>query len=215
MSAHRLLLAATAAASLAGIAIDVVLAAGADEGAVFPTAAGRVFNVFCFFTVQSNLLVAVTSVLLLIRTDRTSEVFWALRLGGLVAITVTFIVFHLVLSRLVDLDGWRAISNQLVHTVAPLLAIAAWVVAGPRGHATPRIAWLSLLPAGAWLVFMFVRGELIDYYPYPFVDVADLGYPRALLNAVLVGLLFYALARAAVWLDGRLRQPDCSIGTAR
>lgn len=158
----------------------------------------------CFFTIQSNLLVAVTSILLLIRSDRTSAAFWAFRLAGLVAITVTLVVFHLVLSRLYEFDGWSAVANQLIHTIAPLLAIAAWVVAGPRGRATPRIALLALLPAGAWLVFMLVRGELIDFYPYPFVDVGDLGYPRTLLNAVLVGLLFYGLARAATWLDMRL-----------
>jgi hypothetical protein len=198
------LIAATAVAALAGIAVQVVVPAGNDEGAVFPTTAGRVFNVFCFFTIQSNLLVAVTSILLLIRRDRTSDGFWAFRLSGLVAITVTFAVFHTVLSRLYEFDGWDAVANQLIHTVAPLLAIAAWLLAGPRGHATPRIALLSLLPAGAWLVFMFVRGELIDYYPYPFVDVGDLGYARALLNAALVGALFYGLARGAVWLDERL-----------
>jgi hypothetical protein len=58
---RRNLIAATAVAALAGIFIQVLVAAGNDEGAVFPTTAGRVFNVFCFFTIQSNLLVAITS----------------------------------------------------------------------------------------------------------------------------------------------------------
>jgi hypothetical protein len=222
------LIAATAVAALAGIFIQVLVAAGNDEGAVFPTTAGRVFNVFCFFTILSNLLVAITSVLLLMprnvaEDDRrgTSPVvwqakpnigFWAFRLAGLVAITVTFVVFHTVLSRLYEFEGWAAVANQLIHTVAPLLAIAAWVLAGPRGHATPRIALLSLLPAGAWLVFMLIRGELIDYYPYPFVDVADHGYPRTLLNAALIGVLFYGLARGAVWLDQRL-SPSAAVAS--
>jgi hypothetical protein len=52
------------------------------RSSLFAATAGRVFNVFCFFTIQSNLLVAVTSILLLIRCDRTTEVFWALWLGA-------------------------------------------------------------------------------------------------------------------------------------
>jgi hypothetical protein len=40
---------------------------------VFPLTARRVFNVFCFFTIQSDLLVAATSILLLIRAERSSS----------------------------------------------------------------------------------------------------------------------------------------------
>lgn len=173
--AGRALLAATAAASLIGIAIQVVVSAGNDDG-LFPTAAGRVFNVFCYFTVQSNLLVAVTSILLLVRVERPSLLFRALRLTGLIAIIVTFAIYHTALSNLVELDGWAKVADQLVHTVAP----------------------------AAWVAFTLVRGELIGFYPYPFVDVDEYGYGRIVLNIALVGVLFYALARGAVWLDGRL-----------
>jgi hypothetical protein len=97
---RRNLIAATAVAALAGIFIQVLVAAGNDEGAVFPTTAGRVFNVFCFFTIQSNLLVAITSILLLrnvwqAKPNHASDVFWAFRLAGIVAITVTFVEFHI------------------------------------------------------------------------------------------------------------------------
>ena len=192
--------AATATASLLGIAIQVVVSSGNEEG-LFPTAAGRVFNVFCYFTVQSNLLVAVTSILLVIRPDRDSRAFRALRLAGLVAIVITFVVFHTALSHLVDLDGWAKVADQLLHTVAPVLAVAGWLIAGPRGQADERVALWALAAPAAWVPFTLIRGELIGFYPYPFVDVAEHGYGRVALNLALVGVLFYALARGAVVLD--------------
>jgi hypothetical protein len=52
-----------------------------------------------------------------------------------------------------------------------------------------------------------VRGPFAsDFYPYPFVDVADLGDARVLLNVAVVAALFLALAFGAKALDARL--PD-------
>ena len=161
--------AAAAIAELLGLVIQVAVSAANEEG-LFPTAASRVFNVFCYFTVQSNIVVGVTSALLFV----------------------------------VDLDGWAKLADQLLHTVVPVLTVVGWVVAGPRGQAEKRTAWLALLPGAAWVVFTLVRGELIDFYPYPFVDVEQYGYARVALNIAGVGVLFYALTRGAVALDRRL-----------
>nr|WP_262982615.1 Pr6Pr family membrane protein [Rhodococcus sp. MTM3W5.2] len=50
-----------------------------------------------------------------------------------------------------------------------------------------------------------MRGPLSsDWYPYPFADVHELGYLRVLINGLVIGLLFVALAAAAAWLDKRL-----------
>jgi hypothetical protein len=83
--AARACFAATALAALIGLTIQVALAASADHGR-FPTAAGRVFNVLCYFTIQSNVLVCVGCLLLAIRLERSSAAFAWLRMTGLVAI---------------------------------------------------------------------------------------------------------------------------------
>ena len=44
----------------------------------------------------------------------------------------------------------------------------------------------------------------VHWYPYPFLDVNDLGYGRTLLNCLLVTVFYIALAFGARWLDGRL-----------
>ncbi|MGB0098467.1 MAG: hypothetical protein WBP81_38750 [Solirubrobacteraceae bacterium] len=78
--------------------------------------------------------------LLAINPNRSSTAFSAFRLTGVVAITVTFIVFHVALSHLLDLDKWAEAANQLQHTVVPVLTVAGWWMFGPRGLTSVRIA---------------------------------------------------------------------------
>src|SRR5437764_15060323 len=95
--------AATAASVAAGIVVQFFVTAS-DASKWGDTYLARGLNIFAFFTVQSNLIVGVTALLLAVNPDRTSTVFPAFRLSGLVGITVTFIVFHVALSHLLDLE---------------------------------------------------------------------------------------------------------------
>jgi hypothetical protein len=122
--------AAAALAVLLGLVIQVAVSAANEEG-LFPTAASRVFNVFCYFTVQSNIVVGVTSALLFVRPQRENEAFRVLRLAGLAAIVVTFVIYHTALSHLVDLDGWAKLADQLLHTLVPVLTVVGWGRGGP------------------------------------------------------------------------------------
>jgi hypothetical protein len=66
-----------------------------------------------------------------------------------------------------------------------------------------RVAWLSLLFPVAWLAFTLIRGAVIHWYPYPFIDVVTIGYGKAILNAFWVALLLLGLAAGATALDSR------------
>lgn len=204
--------AATAVLVFFAIVVQVVLSANATAGH-FPTAAGRVFNVFCFFTVQSNLIVAATSLLLAIDPRRTSTVFRVFRLTGIVAITVTGIVFHAVLRALLDLEGWALVVDNVLHTAVPIMAVAGWLVFGPRGQTSSRVARLAVLFPVAWMAFALIRGEIVDYYPYPFIDVGRIGYARVAVNAVWVALLYLGMAFGYAALDGWLTRLRAATGS--
>jgi hypothetical protein len=197
--------AATAACVVAGVAISAVTAAN-NTGGHFHPAVARAANAFAFFTIQSNLLVGAATLLLALRLDRSSQAFAVLRLSGLVAITVTGIVFHAVLAQTLDLKSWDAVGNELVHTVVPVMAVVGWLLAGPRGLVSKQIVWLSLIFPGCWLAFTLIRGAIAHWYPYPFIDVTQLGYGRALFNCVWVAVLMLGLAAGAAVLDGRFRR---------
>ncbi len=109
------------------------------------------------------------------------------------------------LTGLLDLDSWAIVSDKLLHLIVPLMAIVGWLSFGPRGQTSARIAKLTVVFPLGYMAFTLIRGPLAsDWYPYPFADVGELGYPRAIINGLWIGLLFGCLAAAATVLDRRL-----------
>ena len=199
----RIWFAVTALCVASGVALSVYTSV--QTPGRFHSGVERGFNTFAFFTIQSNLILGATALLLAMKLDRPSTLFRAFRLIGLAAITITGVVYHVALARILDLDGVHQLGNQLVDTIVPLLAIFGWLIFGPRGQTSWRVAWLSALYPFFWLAFTLIRGAIIHWYPYPFIDVTTLGYAKAILNCFWLSLLFLGLAAGATTLDARLR----------
>jgi hypothetical protein len=180
------------------------------ESGFFDTDGERIANIFCFFTIWSNLLVGATSAALAVRLDRPSLAFRSIHLAATVMILVTFVVVIVALDPISDYEGTAATADFLTHKLVPVLAVAGWVAFGPRGSADRAAVRASIAIPVAWLAFTLVRGPFAsDFYPYPFIDVADLGYPRVLLNVALVTGLVLGSATAFRTLDDRLTgSPD-------
>jgi hypothetical protein len=215
--AARVFFAATSLIVTFGLVLQLWLSvsAGSDDGS-FAAAPDRIVNFFSFFTVLSNIAVAVTTGLLALRLDRPSALFQTLRLDGVVAIAVTGVVFHIALAQLQELTRWDALADGILHTVSPILAVLGWLAFGPRGLITPRIVVLAVIAPVVWIVYTLVRGALVldrhgnHYYPYPFMDVGVHGYPTVLLNVTIVAVLFLAISFCALALDRRL--PGVRVG---
>ncbi|WP_372663786.1 Pr6Pr family membrane protein [Amycolatopsis kentuckyensis] len=185
----------TAVVALTGLVSQVVATA--------TDADGRVANLLCFFTIDSNLLVAITSALVALGLAR-GRLFTVLWLDALVGIIVTGIVYQVALAGLYDLHGLSLFSDTMLHKVTPILFVLGWLLAAPRGALTWSTVGWSLLYPLAWLAFTLPRGALTGFYPYPFVDAGALGYGQVALNCVFIGLFFTALAAGAFLYDRRL-----------
>ncbi len=140
-----------------------------------PTLAERIRRYFFFFTVQSNIAVAWGLLLVLRRPDVDTRVFRVVRLASIVGITVTGVVHWFFLRPILDLEGPSYLADKLLHVAVPLLAVIGWLLFGPRGRLRrsdilPTVAWPIL-----WLVVTLAVGPIAGYYPYPFVDVDELG----------------------------------------
>ncbi|MFK4082744.1 Pr6Pr family membrane protein [Kribbella sp. NPDC020789] len=190
-----------------GRVVPAIIAVTALGGVVLQLVVSPVWNVFAYFTIQSNLLLGVTNLMLALGPDRPRSVpFKVLRLNGVLCIAVTGIVYHIALAGLDELSGGAAVANFLLHTAAPVLGVLGWVFFGPRGATDLRIAAWSIVYPLLWLAFTLVRGAADGFYPYPFVNVTEHGYGQVLLNCLLVAVLFLALAAGATALDRRLRK---------
>lgn len=213
--------AATALAVFVGLAVQLPVAGSNDEG-FFSESWERVLNTFAYFTIQSNLIVGVTTLLLAVRPPESGPcgrpsvplLARSARLLGVVDITLTFVVFHAVLRDLQDLTGQAAFADVLLHSVSPVLCVTGWVFFGPRGWVDRTTIALSLVYLLVWGGSTLVRGELVGFYPYPFMDPADKGYPRVALNLVAIAVVFVALCVLMLAADRRLARRTASAPTA-
>lgn len=154
-------------------------------------ALGRIFDYFTYFTILSNILVAVILTMLFLNPLRDGKVFRVLRLDTVLMITVTGVVYNLVLAADSKNVGWQVVANSLEHQITPILTVLVWLIVGPRGWVNLRtIAWAFALPIG-WLVYALIRGAIIGAYPYPFLDVVRYGYGTVFIN--VLGIIVFAL----------------------
>lgn len=199
--------------TLALVLQTILVVSGAsvlDETEV-PGLATRLVRLVSYFTIQSNLLVAVTAWQLARDPGRDGRWWRPVRLAALVGITVTGLVHFVLLRPLLDLEGASRLADTLLHLVVPILAIGAWAVAGPRPRSTPRTALETVLWPLAWLAVTVTVGVATGWYPYPFLDHRDTGVGAVVAVSLGILVLFLALFAAVVALDRRLRpapRPD-------
>lgn len=183
---------------------------------VQPNVGLRLFDMLSYFTIQSNLLVLVAVTALAVDPGRDGMWWRALRATSTVGITVTGVVHWFLLRPLSTLTGLDYWTDKFLHVVVPLLAVVGWLLFGPRRRMDLRTVGLALVWPICWLVVTLVRGAIINWYPYPFLDVTELGGgPVAvmciLLTISVLGLLgLMALADRflpAVPSRTRARQP--------
>ncbi|MCZ2825618.1 MULTISPECIES: Pr6Pr family membrane protein [unclassified Modestobacter] len=167
------------------------------------------------FTVVSNVLVLAAATSLAIDPVRSGRLWRVLLLDALLAITVTGLVFSVLLSPTVDPTGVTVWTNLVLHYLSPLAMVVGWLVFGPRPRITGgTVAWAMVFPV-AWIGWTMWHGAQSRWYPYFFLDARDLGLTIALRNTafvVLLALMFLLLYWAADrWLPAtpdRPREPQ-------
>jgi hypothetical protein len=166
------------------------------------SAAEALARFFTFFTILTNILVALCLTMLLIDPDKGIFTRPGSQAAIAAYITVVGIVYNIILRSLWAPQGWQLIVNELLHSVIPVYFIIYWLVFSPKAGLQWKnmLGWL-VFPV-AYLVLIMIRGALSDWYPYPFVDVLTLGYAKVLINSagmvvffLLVSVIFIALGR--------------------
>ena len=105
------------------------------------------------------------------------------------------------LSGLPELTPSGALANLMLHTVVPVGTVVAWLVVGPRPRLSPAVVGWSLVYPLGWIAYTFVRGAIVDWYPYPFLDVSEIGLQSALVRTGVVAVIFLVLAFLVLGLE--------------
>jgi len=156
-----------------------------------------VIRYFSFFTILTNLLVALCVTALWIKPDSKWGRFFS-KPATLTAITVYIvivgIVYNVLLRFLWKPQGLQYVTDELLHTVIPALFLLLWVLYVSSQELQYKNAFPWLIYPLIYLCWTFVHGAISGYYPYPFVNVAELGYHRVLVNCVGLFVAFLGLS---------------------
>ncbi|WP_329062968.1 Pr6Pr family membrane protein [Amycolatopsis sp. NBC_01480] len=165
----------------------------------------RLWRLFSYFTIQSNLILLAAALVLAARPAFDGRVWRVVRLDALLGILITGLVYAIVLAPDIHLTGWALTATIGFHYLSPWAAVAAWLLLGPRpGTGSWGTVAAAFLWPVAWLVYIFVQGAFTHWYPYPFMDVTKIGFGTAVRNALLVVVVALVFAALVKLLDRRL-----------
>jgi hypothetical protein len=99
--------------------------------------------------------------------------------------------------------------NTVLHYIMPLVIIVDWLVVNRRRAIGFRGALLWLAYPLLYLVYSLIRGPLVHWYPYPFMNASLHGYLTVLLTSVIIAVVLAAItaviAAAPAWVRPKAR----------
>ena len=117
-------------------------------------------------------------------------------------ITMTMVLYHLLLAGSANPQSWSALTNLVQHYITPVITIAVWATAGPRGRFPFSHTFTVFIIPITYLVYTLVHGAIASVYPYGFFNVIKYGYASVLMlmGGVIVGgyvvaLVYYGVER--------------------
>lgn len=190
-----------AVVSIVTIGVEFVYTAFGLYADSEPLLSTRLVRWFSYFTNESNILVTAAMVMLVRDPERDGRWFRAVRLAGLIGITVTFVVYLVALRPNQALEGVHVWTNAGFHISVPILTVLGWLALGPwprfdRGTLGRALGWVA-----AWILWTLVHGAVTGWYPYGIIDVSKLGYPAVLRTSALLVVFIVAVALLFVGLD--------------
>ena len=169
-------------------------------------------NFFAYLTNQSNIaFVVLLTVAGVIALRRVRDPRW---LTVALALVLTWtITAGLVFAILVWQAGIRGIridvpwSDQVLHFWLPAATVAAWALAPGHRSVPWRVVPVTLAYPVAWGIFTMIRGPLIGWYPYYFLDPRQVSGPAEFLVSSAIALATFAAVATLLVLISRMPLP--------
>ena len=199
---------ALSAAAGAGLELILSLAPPNPHGL-----GGTVLDYFSYFTLDTNVLVAVAMGCSALAPESGAGKFFS-KPGARAALTLYILlvalVYHFLLREAWTPQGWEKVTNFILHYVTPVLMLCNWLLISRKDG-------LRLMQVPGWMAFPAVyavlvplRGQLTGLYPYGFLNVAEIGWTASLKHIVEL-ILAMGLAGCVMVVAAR-RLPHGSLG---
>lgn len=186
--------AAVAIAAVAGVTLvlRVVLRLEVSGGVL-----GSISYLSQFFTILTNTLVFATMAGIGFGVALNPRAMRALT----IAILCVGLVYHTVLAHLLDLSGLDLLADHGVHTIVPALTVLWWLVLAPKPKFTGSDLVLWTIWPLAYCAYILVRASSSGFYPYPFLNVTELGATGVAQSVAVLVVVFVIVGFAVVGLE--------------
>ena len=174
-------------------------------------------SLFAYFTVDSNLLLMVVSIPILIfeilmlknKRDNIPSIIYILKYIGTCAVALTFATIAFIFVPMFGLDFWKLYTNNnlIFHLVVPVISIITVIFFENEGINKFKQTFLGIIPAGIYAIYYTINvyahmrhdGTVPPEYDiYNFTAAGEIGiiisFIGMLLLAYLMAFLIYLFA---------------------
>ncbi len=167
-----------------------------------------IIRFFTFFTILTNLLVALFFTYKIFPFTKTITIFN--KKGTLTALT-TFIlivglVYQFTLRGLWEPQGMQRVVDELLHSIIPFYVLIYWIVYSGKEKINFRDTAIWLVYPLVYFIIVLVRGSFSNYYPYPFLNVTAIGIEKVLMNSVIILLFMLVIMGILVGVKNSVRK---------
>lgn len=160
-------------------------------------------NLLSYFTIQANSF-AVLVLLLSVVSARDNRTVNMMRGASTLYMAVTGVVFSVLLSGIEGVDFTAvAWDNTVLHFLGPIAVVLDWFLDLPRSRIQFKSALMWLVYPLVYGAYSLIRGPIVDWYPYPFLDPGKNGYLTIAGTLVVLTVFGAALTWLIVRFTGR------------
>lgn len=187
-----------AVAALVASAVVATVAEAAGRTTINP------FNIFGYFTIQSNIILAVVYTVIAIVSLRGETASPALNIARASVTTYIIIVGVVYATLLAPLGAAGGVpiawANTALHIITPVYALADWILFSDRERIGFNRLWIVLIYPIIWVVVVLVRGATDGWVPYPFLH-PDTGYASVSFYVALIVVVMLAFGSLVFWIS--------------
>jgi hypothetical protein len=152
---------------------------------------------FSFFTILTNLLVAIcATAILFFPGSRWGKFFSRPSVQTAIAlyILVVGLIYSVALRHVWSPTGLQLVADWVLHDIVPFLSVLYWAFFVPKNSFAWKNAFWWLLYPLLYLVYIMIRGEISHEYPYHFIDKNLLDWSQWTVNVLVIVAVFAVLA---------------------
>jgi hypothetical protein len=159
---------------------------------------------FSYFTLLSNFIIALFfNIQVFFQKTKINNFFN--HPSTITAITIYIIivaiVYNIILRKNWSPTGFDRLADELLHLVIPIYFVLYWFLYTDKS----KIFWIHIIHWQIfpifYLLYTFIRGKIVGFYPYLFVNVNKIGIEQVVINSIFLVIFFIFVSTFIVFIS--------------